>query len=138
MAGSTYDAAPQSSVTKSVYGMLSVDQLLWKLDTMLAEDQTYEKQRYIVRLHAATDMSEQAGMNRSTYRAEPLDRLRALALDLAPEQVNMLLQQKLVASVEPDRPIEISESNKEPIVDADIKENSQTIPWGIHSILISA
>lgn len=68
------------------------------------------------------------------YHVKDLESANALYMELHPEEVNQLLANPMVASVEEDKPIQIAEQRTlTKVEEQPIKESSQTIPWGIHS-----
>jgi len=121
-----YSDNGETTVTDAVYTD-SLDVLMANLDKLGGST---EKTKYIVRLKS----SETKGFNRmNIQRVEFADVLNAMPLELNEEQVNYILQNDLVETLEIDRPIQIAGEDKSPITPQEIKQYSQTIPWGIHA-----
>lgn len=68
------------------------------------------------------------------FNVKSLESVNALYMELKPEEVNQLLSNPMVASIEEDKPIQIAEDRSlAQVENQPVKESAQTIPWGIHS-----
>lgn len=67
------------------------------------------------------------------YNVKSLESVNALYIELSTDEVNRLLVNPLVASIEEDKPIEIAETKLTDVEPQIVKESAQTIPWGVHS-----
>ncbi|WP_145333991.1 S8 family serine peptidase [Paenibacillus xylanexedens] len=67
------------------------------------------------------------------YNVKSLESVNALSMDLNSEEVNLLLSDPKIESIEEDKPIEIATDQVTEVEDKSVKESAQTIPWGIHS-----
>lgn len=67
------------------------------------------------------------------YNVKSLESVNALSMDLNSEEVNLLLSDPKIESIEEDKPIEIAADQVTEVEDKSVKESAQTIPWGIHS-----
>lgn len=118
-----------SSVTESVYGN-DLNTLLSKIQVFDDPMGTKPKEKYIIKL------KKSASQRMSAQRmggASPSEIFDAISLELTVEQVNHIVNYDLVETIEVDHPITISSEDKGVILDKDIRENSQTTPWGLHA-----
>ncbi|WP_340015434.1 S8 family serine peptidase [Paenibacillus sp. FSL K6-1318] len=67
------------------------------------------------------------------YNVKSLESVNSLSMELNTEEVNILLSDPKIESIEEDKPIEIAADNVTEVEDKSVKESAQTIPWGIHS-----
>lgn len=74
------------------------------------------------------------GDNYDFQNVKSIDSLNTLYMELTTDEVNRLLTNPMVASIEEDKPIEIAETKLTEVEFQPVKESAQTIPWGIHSI----
>lgn len=86
--------------------------------------------KYIVKLKQDNTLMSTSFMSKSV--TEPL-LFDAITLDLNTRQVNHIISNDLVESLEIDQKISIAETDKTEMVQQELKANTQTIPWGIHS-----
>lgn len=146
----------ESSVSSTVYS--SNDELIVLpdnfdvVDNILSSinynenDHSEQKQRYLLRLRENAKVSNKnerkiklkknnaISNEQDEFKSvKRLDKLNSLSVDLTPDQVNALIRNKWVDTIELDKPIEVLEVPSKTISPQDIRPSSQNIPWGIHS-----
>lgn len=67
------------------------------------------------------------------YKVKTFNEINTISMELNVDEVNQLLTNPLIASIEEDKPIEVSAGAISTFNPQSLKSNSQTIPWGIHS-----
>lgn len=73
------------------------------------------------------------GKDIDSFNIFTVDAFNTAYMELTPDELNRLSDNPTVISIEEDRPIEIAEDSITEVNPQDIKEQAQTIPWGIHS-----
>ncbi|WP_416292525.1 S8 family serine peptidase [Paenibacillus illinoisensis] len=106
------------SVTESVYKG-STDQKSMKIQGLMSEEPS----------SSTSDIEYKLDL----YNVKSLESVNSLSMELNTEEVNLLLSDPKIESIEEDKPIEIAAENVTEVEDKSVKESAQTIPWGIHS-----
>ncbi|WP_366346934.1 S8 family serine peptidase [Paenibacillus amylolyticus] len=106
------------SVTESVYKE-SADQKSMKIQGLMSEEPS----------SSTSDIEYKLDL----YNVKSLESVNSLSMELSTEEVNLLLSDPKIESIEEDKPIEIAADNVTEVEDKSVKESAQTIPWGIHS-----
>ncbi|PQP83691.1 hypothetical protein C0Q44_03100 [Paenibacillus sp. PCH8] len=106
------------SVTESIYRG-SADQKSMKIQGLMSEEPT----------SSTGDIEYKLDL----YNVKSLESVNSLSMELNTEEVNLLLSDPKIESIEEDKPIEIAADNVTEVEDKSVKESAQTIPWGIHS-----
>ncbi|PRA01673.1 MULTISPECIES: S8 family serine peptidase [unclassified Paenibacillus] len=106
------------SVTESVYKE-SADQKSMKIQGLMSEEPS----------SSTSDIEYKLDL----YNVKSLESVNSLSMELNTEEVNLLLSDPKIESIEEDKPIEIAADNVTEVEDKSVKESAQTIPWGIHS-----
>ncbi len=90
-------------------------------------------QLYGVAENSRDILESDIGYKLDYYNVKSFDSFNALYMELNTDEVNQLLLDPKIASIEEDKPIEIAESALTEVESESVKESAQTIPWGIHS-----
>ncbi|MBJ6361120.1 S8 family serine peptidase [Paenibacillus sp. GCM10012307] len=81
----------------------------------------------------AVSLEYDMDFKQSYYHVQKLSLLNGISISLNVDEVNHLLRNPTVESIEEDKPIEIAKTSLTDVSSQELKESSQTIPWGIHS-----
>lgn len=134
------------SVTESVYNdkprgrflvRLNEEYEVSDLNISNTDNELSEKGTFSLSEDSSQALSQLLNLNSTDittdiHNVKSYEEINTLYLELNEDEVNLLLNSPMVASIEEDKPIIIADLLTE-IEPTTVKESSQTIPWGIHA-----